>query len=181
MSNRLSKLLNSFECHISLPWNPNISAEERAIFVVYHKEDELKLRARMPEFEYTATSSGHSWYLLDVTHSFAEWMAGQDYKEAYFEDPEYLESNYGYFAEELAEKLKTEFRDRQDQNSVVALMGCGALFGFASVSALVKEIAREVKGRLVVFFPGEYDENTYRLLDAKDGWGYQATAITVAQ
>jgi hypothetical protein len=181
MSNRLSKLLNSFESHISIPWNPNISAEERAIFVVYHKEDELKMRARMSEFEYAATSSGHDWYLLDVTNSFAQWMADQDYKEAYFEDPEYLESNYCYFAEELAEKLKTEFRDRQDENSVVALMGCGALFGFASVSALVKEIAREAKGRLVVFFPGEHYDNLYRLLDAKDGWGYQATAITVAQ
>jgi len=35
-----------------------------------------------------------------------------------------------------------------------------------------------VPGRLLVLFPGEYVNNTYRLLDARDGWGYQATAIT---
>lgn len=181
MPNRLSKLLNSFESFISVPWNPCVSAEERAIFVVYPKEEELKLRHRLPEFEYAVTNSGHHWHLLDVTHSFAEWMADQDYKEAYFGNPEFLESNYIYFAEELAEKLKAEFNDQQDANSMVALMGCGALFGFASVSGLVKEIAKTVQGRLVIFFPGEHYENTYRLLDAKDGWGYQATAITVAQ
>ncbi|MDH6829246.1 hypothetical protein M2J86_11255 [Citrobacter freundii] len=52
MSDRLSKLLKSFSSHISVPWGNNISAEEKAIFVVYDKEDELKLRARMTEFEH---------------------------------------------------------------------------------------------------------------------------------
>ena len=35
-------------------------------------------------------------------------------------------------------------------------------------------------GRLVAFFPGGYDaaHNSYRLLGAKDGWGYLATPIT---
>ena len=181
MSNRLSKLLNSFESHISVPWSPYMSAEERAIFVVYHKEDELKLRHRMGEFELASKQSGHDWQLLDVTSAFAEWMADQDYKDAYFKDPELLESNYAYFAEDLAEKLKSQLSDQQHENSIIALSGCGALFGFASVSGLVKEVAQAVKGRLVVFFPGEHNENTYHLLDAKDGWGYQATAITVAQ
>ncbi len=41
-----------------------------------------------------------------------------------------------------------------------------------------KEVAKQVKGRLVVFFPGEYQNNNFKLLDAKDGWGYHATAIT---
>ncbi len=181
MSNRLSKLLHSFENHISVQWSPYVSAEERAIFVVYHKEDELKLRYRITEFELASKQSGHDWQLLDVTAAFAEWMADQDYKEAYFEDPEYLDSNYSYFAEDLTEKLKAKFRGKQNENSVVALLGCGALFGFASVSGLVKEIAKEVQGRIVIFFPGEHYENTYRLLDARDGWGYQATAITAAQ
>lgn len=62
----------------------------------------------------------------------------------------------------------------------MALIGCGTLFGFVSVSAVVKALASHVQGRLVVFFPGEFNDNNYKLLDAKDGWGYQATAITVA-
>lgn len=178
MSDRLSKLLQSYSSHISIPWSQVISAEERAIFVVYHKEDELKLRARLPEFEEVTRQAGHPWINLDVTHAFPQWMAKHDYREAYFEDPEFLEGSYGYFADELVEQLTEQYRQQQSADSVVALIGCGALFGFASVSGLVKALSTHIQGRLVVFFPGEHYDNTYRLLDAKDGWGYQATAIT---
>jgi hypothetical protein len=178
MSDRLSKLLSSFDSHISIPWPVAVSADERTIFVVYNKEDELKLRARIGEFEASATQSGHPWLQLDLTHSFEEWMADQEYKEGYFEDPEYLAGLYEDFSDELIEKLSTKINENQDENGVVALLGCGALFGFASVSGLVEEVAKQVKGRLVVFFPGEYQNNNFNLLDAKDGWGYHATAIT---
>jgi hypothetical protein len=178
MSDRLSKLLSSFDSHISIPWPVAVSADERTIFVVYNKEDELKLRARIGEFEASATQSGHLWLQLDLTHSFEEWMADQEYKEGYFEDPEYLAGLYEDFSDELIEKLSNRINENQDDNGVVALLGCGALFGFASVSGLVEEVAKQVKGRLVVFFPGEYQNNNFKLLDAKDGWGYHATAIT---
>ena len=45
MSDRLSKLLQSFDSHISIPWPKAVSADERTIFVVYNKEefnDQLK-------------------------------------------------------------------------------------------------------------------------------------------
>ncbi|HDG1710419.1 TPA: DUF1788 domain-containing protein [Kluyvera ascorbata] len=179
MSDRLSKLLKSFSSHISVPWGNNISAEEKAIFVVYDKDDELKLRARMSEFEHACIESEHPWLLLDLTNEFPNWMVKQEYKEAYFEDPVYLEGSYDYFAEELVAKLSDQINKQQTSESVIALMGCGTMFGFISVSALVKSLTPQVQGRLVVFFPGEYHENNYKLLDAKDGWGYQATAITV--
>lgn len=83
-------------------------------------------------------------------------MAEQDYKETYFEDPEYLTGLYGDFADELVESLKQQFIHDQDQNEVIALLGCGTLFGFASVSGLVEAVANNVKGRLVVFFPAKY-------------------------
>jgi len=35
-----------------------------------------------------------------------------------------------------------------------------------------------VHGRLVVFFPGSFEDNNYRLLDGYDGWNYLATPIT---
>lgn len=178
MSDRLSKLLQSYQSHISIPWSQVISAEERAIFVVYHKEDELKLRARLPEFIEATVQAGHPFISLDVTNAFPDWMAKQDYRDSYFEDPEYLEGSYGYFADELVNQLTEQYQQQQTAESVVALIGCGTLFGFASVSGLVKALTTHIQGRLVVFFPGEYHDNTYRLLDAKDGWGYQATAIT---
>ncbi|MNG27944.1 hypothetical protein D3C84_1131270 [compost metagenome] len=76
--------------------------------------------------------------------------------------------------EVLAEQIQT----KADDKTLVALVGCGTLFGFASVSDFVKQLAEHVPGRLLVLFPGEYINNGYRLLDARDGWGYQATAIT---
>ncbi|MCS6260457.1 DUF1788 domain-containing protein [Shewanella baltica] len=178
MSDRLSKLLNSYESHISLPWPSTVSADERTIFLVYHKEDELKLRARIGEFEQATTQYSHPWTLLDLTNSFETWMSEQDYKETYFEDPEYLTGLYGDFADELVERLTKQFVDDQDENEVIAMLGCGTLFGFASVSGLVEAVAEHVKGRLVIFFPGEVHNNNFQLLDAKDGWGYHATAIS---
>ena len=177
MSDRISKLIKSFDNHISLPWQKVISSEERSIFVVYNKEDELKLRARVSEFEQSTVQSGHPWQLLDITDSFATWLGEQEYKEDYFEDPEYLVSNYEYFAEELVDQLSEQISEQMDDSSVVALLGCGTLFGITSVSGLVKSLAAQIKGRLVVFFPGEHNDNVYSLLDAKDGWGYQATSI----
>ncbi len=176
MGDRISSLLKNYESHISLPWSKMISPEERSVFVIYKPEDELKLRARVGEFELASIKYNHSWTLLDVTDSFADWLAGQDYAEAYFEDPEYLSANYEYFAKELVDQLAQQVAGQTDQ-AVIALLGCGTLFGIASVSDLVKALAAQLSGRLIVFFPGEQEGNTYRLLDAKNGWGYLATSI----
>jgi hypothetical protein len=53
------------------------------------------------------------------------------------------------------------------------------LFGFTRVSLVLKEVTTDIRGRLVVFFPGEYEDNNYRLLDARDGWNYLAVPITL--
>ncbi|MGL5215514.1 MAG: BREX protein BrxB domain-containing protein [Aeromonas hydrophila] len=177
MGDRLSKLIKRFTTYISVPWRSVLSAEERAVFVVYHKEDELKLRARVTEFQLAVEQHGHRWQLLDITDAFPKWMGEHDYADAYFAEPELLVGSYEFFAEELAERLKEEVDKTLGGNDVVALLGTGTLFGFASVSGLVKALSPVVKGKLVVFFPGEYHDNNFSLLDAKDGWGYHATAI----
>jgi hypothetical protein len=43
---------------------------------------------------------------------------------------------------------------------------------------LIDAVSGSIAGRLVVFFPGQYEHNSYRLLDARDGWDYLATPIT---
>lgn len=178
MADRISSLLKNYTSHISLPWSTMISSEERSIFTIYKPEDELKLRARVSEFEHATTTAGHPWLLLDITDSFATWLAEQKYAEAYFEDPKYLAAKYERFAKKLVKKLAAQIESEQDKNTAVALLGCGTLFGITSVSDLVKALADKVEGRLVVFFPGEQEGNEYRLLDAKNGWGYLATSIT---
>ena len=64
---------------------------------------------------------------------------------------------------------------------MVGLLGAGTLFGLGDavkVSALLNAVNDAIVGRLLVFFPGEHEGNSYRLLDASDGWNYLATPIT---
>ena len=66
-------------------------------------------------------------------------------------------------------------------NTIVGLVGAGNLFGLGDrvkVSALIDRIEDLVAGRLLVFFPGEVEENNYRLLNGRDGWNYHAILIT---
>jgi hypothetical protein len=44
---------------------------------------------------------------------------------------------------------------------------------------VLKLVEGDVKGRLVVFFPGTLEQNNYRLLDARDGWNYMAVPISI--
>ncbi|QWZ55592.1 MULTISPECIES: BREX protein BrxB domain-containing protein [Gammaproteobacteria] len=178
MSNRLNRLIKSFSGYISIPWIAGLADEQRVLFAVYHKEDELKLRARVEEFRLASESAGHRWLELDVTRLFPDWMASQKYREEYFEEPDSLAPKYKKFARQAVDMLAAKIDEQSDENTLVALVGCSTLFGFASVSDFVKQLSAHVPGRLLVLFPGEYTDNTYRLLDARDGWGYKATAIT---
>jgi hypothetical protein len=178
MSNRLNRLIKSYANHISLPWMKGLANEQRVLFAVYHKEDELKLRARVEEFRLATESAGHPWLELDISRLFSDWMATQKYREDYFEDPDSLTPKYKTFVRQSVEMLAEQIQTKADDKTLVTLVGCGTLFGFASVSDFVKQLAEHVPGRLLVLFPGEYINNGYRLLDARDGWGYQATAIT---
>jgi hypothetical protein len=65
-----------------------------------------------------------------------------------------------------------------NDNTVVALKGVGSLFGLLKVKEVVDKFAPMVNGRLLVFFPGSYENNNYRLLDGYDGWNYHAVPIT---
>jgi hypothetical protein len=178
MTNRLNRLIKSYANHISLPWMKGLANEQRVLFAVYHKEDELKLRARVEEFRLATESAGHPWLELDISRLFSDWMATQKYREDYFEDPDSLTPKYKTFVRQSVEMLAEQIQTKADDKTLVTLVGCGTLFGFASVSDFVKQLAEHVPGRLLVLFPGEYINNGYRLLDARDGWGYQATAIT---
>ena len=68
-----------------------------------------------------------------------------------------------------------------DENTVVSISGVASLFGFVRVSEIMEEIERNIRGRVVVFFPGEYENSIYRLMDARDGWNYLAVPITIQE
>ena len=66
----------------------------------------------------------------------------------------------------------------QPEDTVVAITGVASLFGFARISQVLPLVDSHVRGRLLVFFPGVYENDNYRLLDARDGWNYLAVPIT---
>lgn len=178
---RLEDLADLYGRHISTPWQRTIAGAQRIVIVAYDKELERALRARKGEFETRTRAAGHDWHEVDLTSAFASWLAADDYRDAYFESPD-----------DLQLKLKDEFPDyvaeivsyalsapEVSDNAVVALFGVGALYGFTHVSEVLKRVEREVRGRLVVFFPGTFEQNNYRLLDARDGWNYMAIPISI--
>ncbi|HUU95346.1 MAG TPA: BREX protein BrxB domain-containing protein [Phycisphaerae bacterium] len=178
---RIEELASRFRGHIGAPWQRNLAGDQKAIFVVYPKVDERRLRARLDLFEMASTSTGHQWKAIDLTQTFAWWMAETEYRDAYFEEPETLAMKLrSDFMQHAADQLRQALTaDDVDENSVVAVQGVACLFGFTRVSLVLKEVVKDIRGRLVVFFPGEYEANNYRLLDARDGWNYLAVPITL--
>lgn len=176
---RIEDLANLYHHHLSVPWQRTVSGAQRVTMVVYEKELERTLRARIGEFEQATRHCGHDWVLIDCTKWFASWMVRDDYRDAYFAEPHLLGMKLdGEFRQDAARRLMTEL-EAADENTVVALMGVGCLYGFLRVSELIREVEQAIRGRLVIFFPGTKDGNNYRLLDARDGWNYLANSVTL--
>lgn len=178
---RIEELANRYQNHISAPWQRNLAGDQKAIFVVYPKEEERKLRARLELFEMATIDAGHNWKFFNLTKTFADWMANTEYRELYFESPEdltmKLQSDFLQFAAQ--ELRKTLIAPGVNSDTVVAVYGVASLYGFTKVSLVLKEVVHDIRGRLLLLFPGEFDNNNYRLLDARDGWNYLAVPITL--
>jgi hypothetical protein len=178
---RIEDLAELYGQHLATPWQRTVAGAQRVIMVAYDKELERVLRARKREFEMRTQEAGHDWHEVDVTTTFATWLAADDYRDAYFESPDDLQLKLdAEFQDYVAERIR-EALTRQDvgENSVVAVFGVGSLFGLARVSQVLKLVEGDIRGRLVVFFPGQYEQNNYRLLDARDGWNYMAVPISI--
>ena len=180
---RIDALAERYRRYISLPWQKDLAGAQRAIFIVYDKADERRLRAHRALFEMATREAGHPWLECDLTGAFAEWMAGTEYRESYFESPQDLELKLDEdFLDCVAGRVRRMLTAPDaGEGSVVALLGVASLFGFVHVSALMGAVERDVRGRIVVFFPGEYEDGNYRLLDARDGWNYLAVPITLRE
>ena len=178
---RIDRLVEAYRRYIASPWRGDLAGGERILFVVYDKSDERRLRKRMGLFELATTQCGHGWLECDMTGVFAEWMKKIRYRDSYFESPDDLDLKLeSDFLPHVADRVRQTLTDpKADAHTVVAVYGVASLFGFARVSDLMKAVESDVKGRLAVFFPGEYSEGNYRLLDARDGWNYLAVPITV--
>jgi hypothetical protein len=174
-------LLAAYRKFVALPWQRDLAAAQQVWMAVYPPEHERRVRLHLTGFEVATKEAGHTWGLIDITTAFEDWMANHEYREQYFESPDLLEMALPAFFGHLVTDVRTQLEQQPDPNGVVGLVGSGTLFGLGEkvkVSALLNAVNDAVAGRLLVFFPGEHEGNSYRLLDARDGWNYLATPIT---
>lgn len=175
-------LLGAYRRQVNLPWRSDLSGAERVWMAVYPPELERRVRARLIDFESATRAEGHGWAAHDVTDAFSRWLAGQDYRDAYYAEPSLLEPALGEFLSALEAQIGVTFATvGNDPNGVVALVGVACLFPMVRVSTLLQRLAPSVPGRLLVLFPGTFERGNYRLLDAHDGWNYLATPITIPE
>ena len=180
---RIDRLAERYGRFIALPWQKDLAGAQRAIFVVYDKTDERRMRVRRNLFRLATERAGHGWSECDLTGVFAKWMANTRYREIYFESPEdiVLKLEDDFLAHVVDRVRRALTAPEADGQSVVAVFGIASLFGFVRVSEVMKALEQDIRGRIVVFFPGEYEGNNYRLLDARDGWNYLAVPITLQE
>lgn len=180
MSSGIEELLKAYERHVALPWDRGLSGAEKVWLAVYSpsSQNERRLRFVIDEFDMATRAAGHHWKLVDLTNSFERWMGAHEYRDSYFANPKALEPALEEFSEYLCASLTAELTAEDvDDDTVVGLLGVGALFGFYRVSRLIDAVNPSIRGRLLVFFPGEKQGHNYRLLGARDGWNYLAVPI----
>ena len=181
---RIEALSEAYLKHISAPWVRGLSGAQKVITLVYDKSEERRLRSKKQLFEIATNEANHKWAELDLIDAFPHWMAEQEYREAYFESPDDLSikmgTNSSEFTLHVADRLRRVLVDPKfDEQTVIAVFGVAGLYGFSHVSDVIHHIENDIKGRLLLFFPGEFDNNNYRLMDARDGWNYHAVPITI--
>lgn len=178
----INRLIANYQRFVQLPWAARPAPSERVWFAVYHPAEERRLRARLREFEVATQEAKHAWRLVDITRLPAAWLWGLRDREAYLADPEALLG--------LQEDLEAAVAacviaactvDETDADTVVAVLGAGSLFGFTHVSPIIKQVEDAIQGRLLVFFPGEYEHSQYRFMDARHGFNYMAVPITCSE
>ena len=181
MTTRIDLLVEAYEKVVNEPWSSALSGQERIWFLVYDPAEQRTVDLHLGDFETAAIKAGKKWKAISLKQCFPSWMANHEYREDYFRDPEYivdqLEAEFIPYATQF---LKNELKKiEQTEDTLIALKDVSALFGFARLSEILKSCDRDYSGRLLIFFPGEFEHNHYRLLDARDGWDYLARPIRI--
>jgi hypothetical protein len=179
---KVDQLLENYRRHVGLRWEQGIAGKQKVWFAVYDNTMERGVRLRLDDFAAATKQAGHGWIPVDLTDAFPRWMAGHDYRDAYFASPDDMDDDAkAAFDEALAVQVQTAL-DAADERTVVAIVGCGCLFGITRLSLLLGRVEGAIRGRLLVFFPGSYDESHgYKLLEARRDWNYLAVPITASQ
>ena len=92
---QIERLIQSYDTRVSLPWERNLAGPQRVWFGVYNKAEERRLRRRLDEFQISTKNAKHGWTIVDLTDSFARWLAAcdEDHRLGYFVAPEHMEGD----------------------------------------------------------------------------------------
>lgn len=172
----VDELLTHFRRQVSLPWRADTAADYRVWIMHYDRILERRVHGRLPEFETLASKHGHGWASLDLATLVAPWFAAHELFEGLADQPDELPGLLPDFEAHVIKTVRSRLQSLGEQD-ILALSGAGALFGLMRASTLTQKVAPDIKGRLLLLFPGRHDNGVYRLLDARDGWTYRATPI----
>ena len=152
----IERLLANYSRQVNLPWSAHMAGKQRVWFAVYPPVEERRVRAHLPQFEAFTLQANHGWSTVDLTRLLPEWISTHAYREAIFAEPEQFSANTEL--EDLAVDLvrKACECEEADSGSVIVIMGLASLFDFIRVSSLIERVEDSIRGRLLVFFPGEY-------------------------
>ena len=174
--NSFDDILSAYVRQVNLPWANDTPPAGRIWVVWYEKALQRRFTGRLSEFEHATQKAGHGWRHLDLAPWFGRWIAQHEFFDGLVEQPKELRGLLPDIEDNLVAQVG-EALATCSPNDVLAVDGCGALFGVARVSTLISRIADSVPGRLLVGFPGKHTGGVYRLLDARDGWNDHAIPI----
>ena len=176
---KIDQLIAKFELIINEPWPSGLSGQEKVWFLIFDPIDLKKVHFKLSEFEMATKNANREWLLISLNDYFTNWLSNNEYKEAFFEEPEYIsDALQGEFREFIIFEIDKRL-ERNSENTLIVLKDASAIFGFIKLSEIVQDISKKIKGRLMVLFPGEFTNSQYRLMDARDGWDYLARPIMV--
>jgi hypothetical protein len=170
------QLIDAYRRHLQLPWATNLSDAERTWVLWYDPSLERRVAGYSIEFEQAARKAGYGWKQVDLAAIIANWLANNRHAERLMRRPNEVITLKSELMATVTQAIESEAAEIGNRD-ILALIGAGSLFGFASVASLMEAVAPKVKGRLLVAFPGRYETGRYRLLDARDSWNYHATPI----
>ncbi len=172
----IDDLLGQFKRQAALPWSPDTARDYRVWIMHYDKSLERRVQGRLHEFEALARHHGHGWEVLDVAALVPPWFAQHELFDGLLEQPDELPGLLPDFEAHVVATVRSRLQSLGDRD-ILVLAGAGALFGLMRVSTLTEQVAPDIRGRLLLLFPGRHENGVYRLLDARDGWTYRATPI----
>ena len=169
-------LLGQFRRQVSLPWSQDTARDYRVWIMHYDRSLERRIQGRLHDFEALARQYGHGWASLSLASLVAPWFAAHELFEGLADQPDELPGLLPDFEAHVVATVRARLQSLGEQD-ILALSGAGALFGLMRASTLTEKVAPDIKGRLLLLFPGRHENGVYRLLDARDGWTYRAIPI----